>query len=390
MHAARLLQGFLGTALGSMHALRRAVLCKAVTALVLGRRLTMMGMARAWPGAERVRAPLKCLDRLLGNRHLLGEMEALAAAKAPWLLRGQQPVVVVDWSDLKGDGRWCVLRAGVALQGRTLTLYERVLPLAQQGSPAAQRSFLQALARIVPKTMRPILVTDAGFRSDWFRAVEALGWGWIGRLRNNTLVRSAAAGSPWIPCKSLYAQPARTPRELGWHQIVRGAPWDCRLVLCRKAFKARHALTLRGTRRLASYQRKVSKAAHEPWLLVVSRGLTTLSAGRIVACYARRMQIEQSFRDLKSHQFGHGFEDSLTRLAPRLEIMLLIHALALFVAWLVGLQAQHAGYDRWLAPNNSSRQLYSLIRVGGEAIARGWIPVPTKADIHQLKELALA
>jgi hypothetical protein len=46
------------------------------------------------------------------------------------------------------------------------------------------------------------------------------------------------------------------------------------------------------------------------------------------------MQIEQSFRDLKSHRYGVGFEDSLTRTCDRLAVLLLILALASFVAWI--------------------------------------------------------
>jgi len=46
-----------------MHALRRRVLLGAADALIAGRRLTLMDVARSWPGAERVRAPLKALDR---------------------------------------------------------------------------------------------------------------------------------------------------------------------------------------------------------------------------------------------------------------------------------------------------------------------------------------
>ena len=70
MRATPVLQKCLGEALGSMHALRRRVLFRAVEALVQGRRLTLIDLARSWPGAERIRAPLKALDRLLGNHHL--------------------------------------------------------------------------------------------------------------------------------------------------------------------------------------------------------------------------------------------------------------------------------------------------------------------------------
>ena len=58
----------LASVFDSMHALRRCTLLLAVEALIAGRRLTLIDLARAWPGAHRVRAPLKRLDRLLGNR----------------------------------------------------------------------------------------------------------------------------------------------------------------------------------------------------------------------------------------------------------------------------------------------------------------------------------
>ncbi|TAL90416.1 MAG: IS4 family transposase, partial [Rhodanobacter sp.] len=189
MRATKVLQKCLGDALQPMHALRRCVLLRAVEALIQGRRLTLIDVARAWPGAERIRAPLKALDRLLGNRHLHAEREHLHAAMARWLLRGQHPVIVLDWCDLKADRRWHLLRAAVPVGGRTLTILDMVFPDGQQGSPAAEKQFLQRLATVIPEGVQPILVTDAGFRAPWFRAVEAMGWHWLGRLRHRTLVK---------------------------------------------------------------------------------------------------------------------------------------------------------------------------------------------------------
>ncbi|MCE4300561.1 transposase, partial [Xanthomonas hortorum] len=102
------------------------------------------------------------------------------------LVRGAQPVIVIDWSDLKPDKSWCLLRAAVPVGGRTLTLLDMVVPGKQQGSPGAERRFLQQLRALVPDDVRPILVTDAGFRTPWFRAVSAMGWCWVGRLRGRT------------------------------------------------------------------------------------------------------------------------------------------------------------------------------------------------------------
>lgn len=97
-------------------------------------------MARAWPGADRVRAPLKALDRLLCNPHLHVKRESLYANMARWLLRGPHPVIVVDWSDLKADKSWCLLRAAVPIGGRTLTILDMVFTGKQQGSPAAENT----------------------------------------------------------------------------------------------------------------------------------------------------------------------------------------------------------------------------------------------------------
>ncbi|CEJ42436.1 transposase (fragment) [Xanthomonas citri pv. bilvae] len=94
----------------------------AVEALVHGGRLTLIDIARAWPGATRVRAPLKACDRLLCNRTLQAERSMIERDMAHWLLRGDQPVIVIDWSDLKPDKSWCLLRAAVPIGGRTLTL----------------------------------------------------------------------------------------------------------------------------------------------------------------------------------------------------------------------------------------------------------------------------
>ena len=72
----------------------------------------------------------------------------------------------------------------------------------------------------------------------------------------------------------------------------------------------------------------------EPWQLAASHSLSTLKASQIAAIYAKRMQIELAFRDMKSHRYGCASEDSLTRKGRRLEILLLIHALAGFAACL--------------------------------------------------------
>jgi len=50
----------------------------------------------------------------------------------------------------------------------------------------------------------------------------------------------------------------------------------------------------------------------EPWLIVASPELDHLNARQAVGVCGRRMQIELSFRDLKSHRYVQAFEYSLS------------------------------------------------------------------------------
>jgi hypothetical protein len=366
-----------------MHAARRRVLLNAVEALVQGRRLTLTDLARSWPGALWIHAPLKALDRLLSNRHLGRTVMPLHQAMVPWLLRHAQPVILVDWSDLKHDGRWCLLRAAVPMGGRALTLYERIYPLRQMNLPQAQIDFLGHLQQLIPASVTPILVTDAGFRSDWYRAVMACGWDYLGRLRNNTAVRSAGT-TAWQPCATLHPLANVSARELGSYEIVKGRPLSCRLVLARRPRRHRDRLTRRGSPEQGGCAKKARKRAREPWLLATSLPVTQRTAARITAAYAQRMQIEEAFRDLKSHRYGMGFEDSLTRRAERLTILLMLHTLAMLAAWLMARAAEPSLSRDPLTRQSAHRSRYSRIRRGLEWLRRRGLPPDLGMAIRRL------
>lgn len=374
MRASRVLQKCLADSFRSMHLARLRVLMRAVEALISGRRLTLMDVARSWPGAERVRAPLKAFDRLLSNPRLHAERTQVYAGMAHWLLRSEQPVIVVDWSDLKPDKSWGLLRAAVPVGGRSLPILDMVFPAGQLGTPKAEKAFLLQLKKIVPEGVTPILVTDAGYRAPWFRAVDAMGWHWLGRLRHRTLVKpvDARGQDDWVPSRVLYALlEGYGTRDMGHMDTVRDRPWPCRVVIHRKCGKGRKHRNLNGEPARTTSSRKIAARYREPWLLVASPDLK-LSARQLVKLYARRMQIEQSFRDLKSHHYGSAFEDSLTRRGTRLDILLLVHALANFASWLAGLACEATGMDGWLSPTKTRRKLYSTMRIGREALIRSW------------------
>jgi hypothetical protein len=245
-------------------------------------------------------------------------------------------VLIVDWSELKSDGRFHLLRAAVAARGRALTVYEEVHPEARKNSPEVEAAFLARLNALWPHGVRPVIITDAGFRVPWFRAVEALGWHWMGRVRGTTRVCSLGKNR-WICGRRLHRAATPRARSLDGARLAESNPIGCRLVLMGRSRQGRHQRTRHGQRARNRYAEKMAARTKEPWLLAVSTSLDHLSATRITRLYAKRMQIEQSFRDLKSHRYGCAFEDTLTRDPKRLEMLLLIHALASLVAWLEGL-----------------------------------------------------
>ena len=89
----------------------------------------------------------------------------------------------------------------------------------------------------------------------------------------------------------------------------------------------------------SAHSLKQAKAQKEPWLLTVSPQLAALNAKAVVAIYSGRMQIEQTFRDVKNSRWGLGLSESQTRKPKRLTILLLIAALACYALWLIGLAA---------------------------------------------------
>lgn len=368
MHAGAILQKILRPVSARLDVRNARNLLLAVQALVRGRHLTLMELARHWPGAERVRAPLKRLDRLLGNCEVHARRADLYGAAVKWLLCGARPIVVVDWSELKSDGRWHLLRAALAVQGRTITLYEEVHPSATKNSGAVELAFLKRLHALVPPGVWPVLVTDAGFRGPWFRAVQALGWYWVGRVRSRTRVKLSAG--PWISCQQLHRQASTQAQCLGEALFAQTRPLSCRLVLMRPPKRGRVELNYYGERARNARSLTMIKRAREPWLLAASASLEHLSAKAIVEIYATRMQIEQSFRDLKSHRYGCAFEDTLTRSSRRLEMLLLIHMLASLAAWLAGVAASANALARVCL--TALRKRYSLLWRGWACLRNAW------------------
>lgn len=388
MHALTILHHVLSTSFPEIHAKRLASLLAAVEAVVTGSRLTLSAIGRGLHSSVAVKHNIKRIDRLLGNNALHTEIPKLYEALARKCLDGiSMPLIVIDWSDLTPDRQWQLLRASVATEGRSMTLYEEIHPQSCATSASVHKAFLTKLATMLPPGCVPILITDAGFRGAWFRLVNQIGWYWIGRIRNRDMV-SPANDDAWTGCKALYSRATSQAKSLGQYNYVRNHPVPCRLVLIKRASQKRHKKSRLGKQVHSSRSLKNARAQREPWLLAVSPKLAHLSAQAVVAAYAQRMQIEESFRDLKSEQFGLGFSTGRSRQKNRLGVLLLIACLASFVLRLIG-EAGKARQMEFQFQSNTrrSRPVLSVITLALQLVQHGMAAFPPREFRKALENL---
>jgi hypothetical protein len=387
MHALNIVQQLIRSCCPHIHAARLTVMLAAVGAAVRARRLTLTELGRALVGSARPKHDIKRIDRLLGNRHLAVErfeLYQVLARRTVGTLR--EPLIVVDWSDLTPNRRWQLLRAAAPIGGRCLTLYEEVHPLTRLGNPRVHRAFLDRLKALLPEGVKPILITDAGFRAPWFKAVNRLGWHWIGRIRNRTYLRPQGSAA-WINCKMLYPHAGPRPQRLGAYDVVRSNPVACHLCLIKRPKKHRLRQSVFGKPVRSNQSLKKARAQREPWLLAASPSLAPLHASQIINHYRARMQIEEGFRDLKCARYGLGFELNLSHSRERLAALLLIALLAFFVLWLIGQHALAQGLQfRYQSNTRRSRPVLSIFNLACLIVRR----VADQLLDHDLPHLPLS
>jgi hypothetical protein len=245
------------------------------------------------------------------------------------------------------------------------------------------RAFLRKLKALLPQDAIPILITDAGFRAPWFKAVSQLGWHWIGRVRNRDSVRPQD-GHTWVGCKSLYVHANARPRALGAYELVRSNPVGCNLYLVKRRKKHRVNKSVFGKRVCSNQSLKQGRAQREPWLLAASPSLAALAATEIVNFYAQRMQIEEAFRDLKCDRYGLGFELNLSRARERIATLLLIASLALLALWQIGAAAIDQGVHlQYQSNTRKTRPVHSVINLACLILRRVSYSSPQRAiPIH--------
>jgi hypothetical protein len=212
-------------------------------------------------------------------------------------------------------------------------------------------------------------VTDAGFRAPWFSAVIALGWHFVGRLRNKNLIQINGSNE-WHLSSLFYANASDTPIYVGEGLLTKDSKVACNFVVYKEKKKNRKKLNKNREKSRKGKSIKYAKANTEPWVIVTSFEYNINLAFKIINIYKTRMQIEENIRDTKS-QYGFRLNESLTRTKERMSILLLIAAIASFLCWLAGITANKRRLGpKFQAASAKFTSKLSIVFLGKEALKR--------------------
>lgn len=365
MNVRPILTNFLHSVTPLMHACRRTALEKCVRSASMKNHLSVTSLGRSIDSKAFEKHRIKCADRLLSNLNLQREIPDIYKSITQKLTHGvAQPVLLVDWSDLDPSKKHFLLRAGMVCQGRAVTLYEEIHALSTKEKPATHLQFLKTLKAMLPPECKPVVVTDAGFRGPWFRQVLEIGWDYVGRVRHHTMYRTAE--EDWLYCRDLHAKATGKPTVLQNVTLARRNPLATSLVLYKNRAKDRHAVNRDGLPRRCKVSVNAANGAKEPWVLATSLPIETpAQVSGIIKRYRARMQIEESFRDLKSERFGLGLNIHNTHAIQRLKVLVLIGTLSCIHLHIIGLAARDAGLaKRYQANTETEKPVLSLVFLG--------------------------
>jgi hypothetical protein len=163
---------------------RLEALASCVSSLLHGNPATVTTIGRGIKSETSDKHSIKRADRLCSNGNLFSELDGIYTSLCTLFINySSRPVILVDWPDLDKCKRHFLIRASLAFDGRSITLYEEVHDLSTKEKPATHTQFLLRLKAKLGDNVKLIVVTDAGFKTSWCKAVLGQGWDYLGRTR---------------------------------------------------------------------------------------------------------------------------------------------------------------------------------------------------------------
>lgn len=327
--------------------------------------LSLSELGRNLPGDAKLKNKIKKVDRLEGNKALHNELfslyQGLSSFVFTYLSHDATLPLIVDICCLKDDREIQMLSAEIALKGRSLPLYREVYRDTQTKGRA--KEFLKELSLCLPRNRRVIVIMDAGFYEEWFKEIEALGWYWLSRVRGiKSIQLSEELG--WKLIKELIPDIKSKTAHYEHALLTKEHARPCRVVTTYRQPKGRKVKTSRGKTTSTLSNGSYSQANKEPWILATNLPVDVEPVD-IINLYFKRMQIEESFRDVKSHQFGLAGRYVRTHSVDRWGVKMLLAAIVQITYWVIGVIAHSQNKQQYFQANTvKDKKIFSYFTLG--------------------------
>ncbi|MFI0478989.1 MAG: IS4 family transposase [Candidatus Rhabdochlamydia sp.] len=359
----KLLEGHIQDLCPYIHSNRLKAVMDVAEALHKSRDLKGSSLGRNMAGSAKTKHKIKKVDRLEGNSKLHSELDDIYSSLSKYILmylKNENAInIVIDLCYLKDNSDIVMLSAEIALKGRTLPIYRKAFKANEQRGKS--QGFLESLKQCLPSDKEVIIIMDAGFSEEWLRNIELLNWKWLIRVRGTKSIKLSEK-SDWQTLENFRKDIATGVKSYNKCILYKTHSVECRIVT---SFD--NSLKRKRPKKLPGYY-NAGKGGHsasskEPWILATNMS-SEYESREIVNIYKKRMQIEESFRDLKSHQYGLRARYIKSENLKRWGVKLLIASIVQVTLWIIGVVAYHQGFQKEFQPNTTKKKVFSYFFLG--------------------------
>jgi hypothetical protein len=308
---------------------------------------------------------IKKVDRLLGNKHLYAELSEVYSGLSQYvfkyLAQDKAIPIVVDLCFLKDAHDIQMLSAEVAIQGRSIPLYREVFGINQL--KGREKEFIVKLSHCIPLDRDILIIMDAGFGDEWFEAIEGQNGYWLVRARGGKYIKLSEE-EDWQEASELYTRATTRAKSYDHTYITKKKSRPCRVIMKKGSTMSKRKKPYRLPRNYNSANGNYQRTAKEPWILATNLP-RTYDTTKILNAYKKRMQIEESFRDVKSTRYGLGGRIFQTRCIYRWGIAMLLAAIVQIMLWIIGVIGHSQGYQKVFQSNTvKDKKIFSYFYLG--------------------------
>jgi hypothetical protein len=312
-----------------------------------------------------VKNKIKKVDRLESNEKLHGELqpiyEALSKYVIKYLSQDAQLPIIIDLCYLKDDKDIQMMSAEVANKGRTIPLYRELFKQGELGDRAL--TFIENLSNCLPSNRKIMVIMDAGFGESWFKNIEAQGWYWLVRVRQGKCIK-VSEETGWESIKDFIPKVGEKSKSYNKAYLMKEHNRPCRIITTYKSPSRVRKKPARAPSHDKAGSDSYRRSAKEPWILATNLPLE-YNTTQIITYYSKRMQIEESFRDIKSHQLGLSARYVRTRCIHRWSVKMLLAAIVQIMFWIIGVIGHSQGFQRVFQANTvRDRKVFSYFYLG--------------------------